>query len=118
MLMSQFTITGFDACAHMSEETKGADKSAAWAIIMAIGTSSIVGFGYILALLFSIQVSLVSGDLRKMLVSETCCLPSHHSPQGVWCFMARSFSVIIISMSCRMHSRSDLVPHMAVWQSA
>ena len=23
MLMSQFTITGYDACAHMSEETKG-----------------------------------------------------------------------------------------------
>lgn len=59
MLMSQFTITGFDACAHMSEETKGADKSAAWAIVMAISTSAIAGWGYLLALLFSIQVAIV-----------------------------------------------------------
>lgn len=56
MLMSQFTITGYDACAHMSEETKGADKSAAYAIIIAISASAVAGFAYILAITFSIQV--------------------------------------------------------------
>ncbi|KAK9915256.1 hypothetical protein WJX75_006770 [Coccomyxa subellipsoidea] len=55
ILMSQFTLTGFDACGHMSEETKSADRSAPWGIILAIGTSAVVGWGYILALLFSIQ---------------------------------------------------------------
>ena len=55
--MSQFTITGFDACAHMSEETVGADKSAPVAIVMAIGVSAVAGFAYILAITFSIQVS-------------------------------------------------------------
>lgn len=40
----------------MSEETKSADRSAPWGIILAIGTSAVVGWGYILALLFSIQV--------------------------------------------------------------
>jgi len=57
MLMSQFTITGFDACAHMSEETVGADKSAPMAIVMAIGVSAVAGFAYILAITFSIQVN-------------------------------------------------------------
>ena len=57
ILMSQFTITGYDACAHMSEETTTADKSAPIAIIMSVGVSALIGFGYILALLFSIQVS-------------------------------------------------------------
>ena len=57
--MSQFTITGFDACAHMSEETVGADKSAPIAIVMAIGVSAVAGFAYILAITFSIQVSKV-----------------------------------------------------------
>ncbi len=57
MLMSQFTITGFDACAHMSEETVGADKSAPMAIVMAISVSAIAGFAYILAITFSIQVN-------------------------------------------------------------
>ena len=56
MLMSQFTITGFDACAHMSEETKGADRSAPLAIVMAIGVSAVAGFAYLLAIIFSIQV--------------------------------------------------------------
>jgi len=43
-------------CGHMSEETKSADRSAPWGIVLAIGTSAVVGWGYILALLFSIQV--------------------------------------------------------------
>ena len=40
----------------MSEETKSADWSAPWGIIIAIATSALVGWGYLLALLFSIQV--------------------------------------------------------------
>ena len=60
MLMSQFTITGFDACAHMSEETTGADKSAPMAIVMAIGVSAVAGFAYLLAVTFSIQVRQLS----------------------------------------------------------
>ena len=57
MLMAQFTLTGFDACAHMSEETVGADKSAPMAIVMAISVSALAGFAYILAITFSIQVT-------------------------------------------------------------
>ncbi|CAL8461962.1 g1493 [Coccomyxa elongata] len=55
MLMSQYTITGYDVCGHVSEETKNADRTSPWGIIMAVGTSVVLGFGYILALLFSIQ---------------------------------------------------------------
>ena len=43
---------------HMSEETRNADVSAAWGIVIAIVTSAMVGFGYILALCFAIQVRL------------------------------------------------------------
>ncbi|KAK9918140.1 hypothetical protein WJX75_001594 [Coccomyxa subellipsoidea] len=55
MLMAQFTFTGYDACGHMSEETKSADKTAAWGIVLAVGLSAISGFIYIIALMFSIQ---------------------------------------------------------------
>ncbi|CAL5221654.1 g3881 [Coccomyxa viridis] len=55
ILMSQFTLTGFDACGHMSEETKNADVSAPWGIVVALGTSAVVGWGYLMALLYSIQ---------------------------------------------------------------
>ncbi|KAK9806414.1 hypothetical protein WJX73_003539 [Symbiochloris irregularis] len=55
MLMSQYTITGYDASAHLAEETKGADIACSWAILMAIGASAVAGWAMLLALLFSIQ---------------------------------------------------------------
>ncbi len=41
-----------------SEETRGADRSAPIAIILALSTSAVFGLGYILALMFSIQAKL------------------------------------------------------------
>ncbi|CAN6604128.1 GABA-specific permease [Trichomonascus vanleenenianus] len=55
ILTSQYTITGFDASAHMSEETTNAAKSAPIGVIMSLGCSFVFGFFVILALLFSIQ---------------------------------------------------------------
>lgn len=55
ILMSQYTITGFDASAHMSEETTNAAWSAPIGVITSIGVSSIFGFFVILSMLFSIQ---------------------------------------------------------------
>lgn len=40
----------------MSEETKGADWTSAWGILMAVFMSVVLGFGYVISLLFSIQV--------------------------------------------------------------
>ena len=40
----------------MSEETRNADVSAPWGIVVALGTSAVVGWGYLMALLYSIQV--------------------------------------------------------------
>ncbi|XP_073388875.1 amino-acid permease BAT1 homolog isoform X2 [Physcomitrium patens] len=52
LLISQYTITGYDASAHMSEETKSSDKNGAYGILSAIIISLIVGWGYILGLSF------------------------------------------------------------------
>lgn len=40
----------------MSEETKQADRTAAWGIVLAVGCSAISGLCYLVALMFSIQV--------------------------------------------------------------
>jgi amino acid transporter len=55
LLQAQYTYTGYDASAHMSEETRNASKAAARGVIMSIVVSAI--FGYILALgvTFAIQ---------------------------------------------------------------
>lgn len=47
--------TGFDASAHMAEETRNAGKAAPKGVIMSVGVSAIFGFFYLVSLLFCIQ---------------------------------------------------------------
>ncbi|KAK0103846.1 hypothetical protein ONS96_004955 [Cadophora gregata f. sp. sojae] len=54
-LMSQYTLTGFDASAHLSEETRNASWSAPIGVISSVGFSALFGFFVILSFLFSIQ---------------------------------------------------------------
>ncbi|THH14288.1 hypothetical protein EW146_g6021 [Bondarzewia mesenterica] len=55
ILMAQYTLTGFDASAHMTEETHNAAMSGPIGIVMAIGVSAVLGWFLILGLLFSMQ---------------------------------------------------------------
>ncbi|XP_020554813.1 amino-acid permease BAT1 homolog isoform X2 [Sesamum indicum] len=55
LLVSQYSLYGYDAAAHLTEETKGADKNGPIAILSSIGIISVFGWAYILALTFSIQ---------------------------------------------------------------
>lgn len=64
LLMAQYTITGFDASAHLSEETKDAARSAPKGVLMSIGVSWVFGWFLILCLLFSIQ------DFERTIGSE------------------------------------------------
>ncbi|KAH0899295.1 hypothetical protein HID58_048863 [Brassica napus] len=54
LLMSQYTITGYDASAHMTEETIDADKNGPRGIISAIGISILFGWGYILGISYTV----------------------------------------------------------------
>ncbi|MFL0286050.1 amino acid permease [Mycobacterium sp. SMC-21] len=55
MILPQFTITGYDASCHMSEETVGASDAAAKGIWRAIAYSAIAGWILLLAMLFAVQ---------------------------------------------------------------
>lgn len=54
-LIAQYTITGYDASAHMSEETKDAARSAPFGVLISLVLSAFFGFFVILSFLFSIQ---------------------------------------------------------------
>ena len=54
LIMAQYTITGFDASAHMSEETRKASLGAAWGMVMAVVVSVIFGFILLVAVTFAI----------------------------------------------------------------
>lgn len=56
-LLTQYTITGFDASAHLSEETQGAAEGAAKGIWRSIAYSAIGGYVLLLAFLFAVQDS-------------------------------------------------------------
>lgn len=59
-LVSQYSLYGYDAAAHLTEETKGADKNGPIAILTSIGIITVFGWAYILALTFSIQVCVLT----------------------------------------------------------
>jgi len=56
-ILTQYTITGYDASAHMSEETKGASNAAARGIWQSILYSAIGGWILLLAFLFAVPSS-------------------------------------------------------------
>nr|CAB3479411.1 unnamed protein product [Digitaria exilis] len=62
LLMSQYSIVGYDASAHMTEETKNADWSGPMGIITSVALSSVFGWVYLVAL-----TSLVTDNIPYLL---------------------------------------------------
>ena len=50
LLQANWTYTGYDASAHVAEETVGARVSSAWGIFLSVAVSAVVGFIFLLAL--------------------------------------------------------------------
>jgi amino acid transporter len=61
-LLTMYTITGYDASAHVSEETHGADQSAPKGIWRSVFYSAVVGYILLLALTFAMQKSAIAGQ--------------------------------------------------------
>jgi amino acid permease (GABA permease) len=55
LLLAQYTFTGYDASAHMTEETREAEVAAPWGIVMSIVVSLIAGWILLLGVTFAIQ---------------------------------------------------------------
>ncbi|KAI7893712.1 amino acid/polyamine transporter I [Mucor mucedo] len=65
LLQSQYTLSGFDSAAHMSEETRDAARSAPKGILYAIGAAAITGFVFMLSVNFCVQ------DFQRQIVETT-----------------------------------------------
>ncbi|EFJ35714.1 hypothetical protein SELMODRAFT_438586 [Selaginella moellendorffii] len=61
LLMSQYTLLGYDSAAHMSEETKAGDKTSGYGIVGAVVGSVVMGTLYLVPLVFT------SGDTPHLL---------------------------------------------------
>jgi amino acid transporter len=51
LLLAQYTYTGYDASAHMTEETVGAETRAPWGVVMSVVVSAVAGYIVLMGLL-------------------------------------------------------------------
>ena len=139
LLLAAWTFTGYDASAHVSEETRDPTRNAPWGIFLSVLVSGVAGYALLLAVTLSI------GDLRAATGAENpfifvlvhalgprlgnalvsiamaamwfCGLSSVTSNSRMLFAFARDgglpFSARLASVSPRFCS-----PHVAVWTSA
>ena len=50
LLQANWTYTGYDASAHVAEETVGARVSSAWGIFLSVAVSAVVGYIFLFVL--------------------------------------------------------------------
>ena len=50
LLQSQWTYTGYDASAHVAEETVAARTASAWGVFLSVAVSAVVGYIVLVAL--------------------------------------------------------------------
>jgi len=61
LLQAQWTYTGYDASAHVAEETVMARKNSAWGVFLSVAVSAVVGYIMLLILTWAIP----EGDVAK-----------------------------------------------------
>jgi amino acid transporter len=55
LLQAQWTFTGFDASAHLAEETENARVRAPWGIVLSVAVAGVTGYALVLALALAIR---------------------------------------------------------------
>jgi amino acid permease (GABA permease) len=66
LLLAQYTFTGYDASAHLTEETHGAATAGPRGIVMSILVSLFAGWILLIGITFAIQKTQYSGDLGAL----------------------------------------------------
>lgn len=78
LLQAQWTYTGYDASAHVAEETVMARKNSAWGIFLSVAVSAVVGYVMLMVLTWCIpngDVAAASADAYPVLYIVAANLP-------------------------------------------
>ena len=70
LLQAQWTYTGYDASAHVAEETVMARLNSAWGVFLSVAVSAVVGYALLLVLTWSIpngDIAATAGDTYPVL---------------------------------------------------
>src|SRR3954469_11447134 len=123
LLLAQYTITGYDASAHMSEETRSASIGAAWGMVMSVVVS--VFFGFILLVAVTFAVPDVQGTLGA--VSNAVPYIWENSMSRKWaefllfiaCVAQLFCTIASVTSASRMmfaFSRDGAIPGWRLWR--
>jgi amino acid transporter len=123
LLMAQYTYTGYDASAHMSEETRKASRAAAVGVVMSVVMSII--FGWILLLAVTFAVPDVQGTIGAGAFDVTYIW--QHSMSTRWAefllviacvaqFFCGLASLTAASRMMFAFSRDGAVPGRSLWR--
>jgi amino acid transporter len=118
--MAQYTITGFDASAHVAEETRSASRSAAVGMYMSVVVSVVFGF----ILLFAVTLALPAEPVFDLYIVPTSWVAAMGQSWGTFllfiCCVAQFFcltaSVTSASRMLFAFSRDRAVPGHQLWR--
>ncbi|HEV3484417.1 MAG TPA: amino acid permease, partial [Vicinamibacterales bacterium] len=123
LLMSQYTITGYDASAHMAEETRNASRGAAIGMVMSVVASVIFGFLLLVAVTFAIpdtQGVIDAGGFAVTYIWETAMSRGWAEALLAIAVIAQMFcltaSVTSASRMMYAFSRDRAVPGHGLWR--
>jgi amino acid transporter len=123
-LLTMYTITGYDASAHVSEETHGAAESAPKGIWRSVFYSAVIGWIVLLAITFAVQKSQESAILKSGFPALTIFSTSLHSWADKLVVLISTVGQLFCGMACvtsasRMtfaFSRDGAVPGHSLWR--
>jgi amino acid transporter len=123
LLMAQYTITGFDASAHLAEETNQASRMAAIGMVMSVVVSVVFGFLLLLAVTFAIpdtQGVIDAGGYAVTYIWETAMSKGWAELLLFIAVIAQMFcltaSVTSASRMMFAFSRDGAVPGHRIWR--
>ena len=123
LLMSQYTMTGYDASAHMSEETRAASRAAARGIVLSVVVSVVFGFVLLVAVTFAVpdvQGTVEAGANAVVYIWNTALGPTLAEGLLFVAVVAQFFcgtaSLTAASRMLFAFSRDRAVPGSHVWR--
>ena len=123
LLMAQYTMTGYDASAHMAEETHQASRAAAVGMWMSVFVSMIFGWILLLAVTFAIPSTQSVIDAGAFAVTEIWSQSMSQNWAEALLFIAVVAQFFCLTASCtsasRMlfaFSRDRAVPGHQLWR--
>ena len=109
LLQANWTYTGYDASAHVAEETVGARVSSAWGVFLSVAVSAVVGYIFLVALTTHLP------DLSALFPSDPAKLGSASSSQYYFGGGVAVISILVYNLGDSLGNILAAAIAVAMW---